>query len=271
MPDRSAVIRRTVEDLLTVEGSIAKLLDGLHPVVRTHPAAIQYLEELAQIVERQRETLATRLKALSGSDTPSPRMPTVPWSAELGDSSIARALQVAYGAVNYALVSYAAAFEVALRLYDPPLRKIAPEHLKRYADETQRLERLLAGVVAWELRQDGLECHCICPMCGIGACGCVAFGTATLMEARPQAAAVADTTAGFPLQPPRTGSQLVQADVQGGDRLVAVDGMPVSKIPEIQAAIRKHQLGEEVRLTIRGDSGDPREIVVRHVSDYPRT
>ncbi len=269
MTDRSVVVRQMVENLLTVEESISQLLHGLRPVVRTSPTAAQYLEELGQMVEQQRETLATHLKALSGSETRSARVPAEPW-AELGDGSIARALRATYAALNYGTASYTAAFEVALRLYDPPLRKIAPEHLKNYADGVQRLEHLLAGVVAWELQQDGLECHCICPMCSIGACGCVAFATATLLETRPRPVSVAETTAGFLLQPPRTGSQLAQADVQGGDRLVAIDGAPVNRIPEIQAAIRKHQLGEEVRLTIVHDMEGSREVIVRHVGDYPR-
>jgi S1-C subfamily serine protease len=59
--------------------------------------------------------------------------------------------------------------------------------------------------------------------------------------------------------------------VRGGERLLAVDGQEVRVLPEMQAAIRKHALGEEVRLLVQRASDPPRELVCRHVSDYPKT
>jgi hypothetical protein len=34
------------------------------------------------------------------------------------------------------------------RLYDPPLREIAPRHLRAYAQAAQEINQLIAGVVA---------------------------------------------------------------------------------------------------------------------------
>jgi S1-C subfamily serine protease len=58
--------------------------------------------------------------------------------------------------------------------------------------------------------------------------------------------------------------------VRGADRLLAVDGQEVRSVADIQAAIRKHALGEEVRLLVQRGAGPAREIGVRHVSDYPK-
>ena len=89
---------------------------------------------------------------------------------------------------HHSALGYAMLYEIALRLYEPRLREIAPKHLKAHADAALSTAQLLPGVVAWQLAQDGLHCSCICPMCGLGACGCVAFGTQTLTAAWRNAA-----------------------------------------------------------------------------------
>ena len=76
-------------------------------------------------------------------------------------------------------------------------------------------------------------------------------------------------TPGFPLQPPRSGSPLALAGIQGGDRLLEVDGQRVDSIGEIQAAIRKHPIGDDVQLLLQCGSTPTREIQVKHVGDYP--
>jgi hypothetical protein len=163
-------------------------------------------------------------------------------------------------------LSYAILYEVALRLYEPRLRELAPEHLKDHADAALSTARLLPGIVAWQLAQDGLHCACICPICGLGACGCVAWGTETLIAAWRDAVPIEPEP--FVLQPPRPGSELARAGVQGGELLLAVDGQEVPSRAEVYAAVSKHALGDEVRLLIQRNSETPREITVQHVSDY---
>lgn len=161
---------------------------------------------------------------------------------------------------------------MGFRLYDPHLREIALRHLRAYAEATQQINQLIASVVAWELEQQGLECRCICPMCSVGACGCVAAGAYYVNEAWHQTTPSSEgTERGFLLMPPRAGSPLAVAGVQGGERLLEVDDQSVETIAEIQTAIRKHPLGDNVRVLVQRGSDAPREIHARHVSDLPST
>jgi len=52
------------------------------------------------------------------------------------------------------------------------------------------------------------------------------------------------------------------------ERVVAVDDQAVRAPAELQTALRRHAIGEEVRLRIDRD-GESREVVVRHASDLP--
>ncbi len=108
-------------------------------------------------------------------------------------------------------------------------------------------------------------------MCGIGACGCHSLGTATVNQAWRETTPGGEGARGFPLQPPRSDSHLALAGVQGGDRLLKVDGQEVQAVAEVQAAIRKHAIGEELRLVIQRGPEAPQETRVEHVSDYPQT
>jgi len=162
-------------------------------------------------------------------------------------------------------------YEVSLRLYEPRLRKIAPKHLKAHAGAALSTARLLPGVVAWQLAQDGHLCACICPMCGLGACGCVALGTETLIAAWRDAVPTEAEPPGFALQSPKPESELARAGVQDGELLLAVDGQQVRTTDEIQDALRKHALGDEVCFLVQRSSESPRELIVRHVSDYPKS
>jgi len=159
---------------------------------------------------------------------------------------------------------------MSLRLYVPALREIAPQFLEDYAEAAQAVNHIIAPVVAWELLQDDLSCSCMCPMCTLGACGCVSACTDTINEVWQEASLAVDGPPGFLLQAPRPVSQLLLAGVQSGDRLLEVDGQPVQNFMDVQAAIRRHALGEEVRLRVVGASDDGRDIIVRHLNDYLR-
>ena len=107
-------------------------------------------------------------------------------------------------------------------------------------------------------------------MCGLGACGCVALGTETLIDAWRDAVSAEPEPSRFVLLNPRPESELARAGVQGGDLILAIDDQPVLDRNEIQTALRKHALGDEVRFLIQHSSESPRELSFRHVSDYPK-
>ena len=64
---------------------------------------------------------------------------------------------------------------------------------------------------------------------------------------------------------------MAHAGVQKGELILAVDDQDMRDFEEVQVAIRKHSLGDEVRLLIQRGSETPRELKIRHVSDYPKS
>jgi PDZ domain-containing secreted protein len=64
--------------------------------------------------------------------------------------------------------------------------------------------------------------------------------------------------------------ELARTGVQGGELVLAVDGQQVRGRQEVQDALRKRTLGDEVRFLNRRGSESPREFIVRHAGDYPQ-
>ena len=262
---RRQALRHAVTEVILFETDLQATLKREQQAVRGYPDAAAAIERFVPMVQAQRDRLATYVKSLgpeSASGTSSAGLTFSP------AATVSGALRQINAAFNHGAVSYGMLYEMALRLYEPPLREIAPKHIKAYADAALTMNRLVPAAVAWELSRDALHCSCICPMCGLGACACVALGTQTLVAAWRE---VESPSPGFALQPPKPDSELARAGVQGGERLLAIDGQKVRALPEMQAAIRKHALGEEVRFLVQRGSEPPREVAVRHVSDYPKT
>jgi hypothetical protein len=183
-------------------------------------------------------------------------------------------LSVDHAAFSFAATEYSVLTELALRLCDTSLREIAPRHLASYARAVRLLSSLLPSVVVAELDRQGVDCRCICPMCSIGACGCTLAGRSLITDAWLGARPDDDGRPGLTLTSPRRDSQLAENGVHSGDRLVEIDGHQLTAvgweaITEIQAAIRTHAIGEELTVRVATGSAEPREIRVRHVSDYP--
>ena len=266
---RLQVIRRTVAELAAIEGDVAGRLERAQQLSSGHPDALATIQRLRPMVETHRDRLATYLKDSSGAG-PSGET-TSPQSTSREATALSEVLRELCLAFHRCALSYAMLYEVALRLYEPRLREIAPKHLKAHADAALSTARLLPGVVAWQLAEDRLLCACTCPMCGLGACACVAWGTETLIDAWRDAVPAESEPPGFVLLPPKPESELARAGVQGGELVLAVDGQQVRGRAEVQAALRKRTLGDEVRFLIQRSSESPRELIVRHVGDYPKT
>ncbi len=250
-----------------IEGGLGRPAD-LKVTHATLHASLDAIQAQAGI---QRQILETYLRQRAAEPT-EPRSPIAPLLAEPSSPPMLSNLLAAYcAAFTFAANEYSVLIALGLHLYDydPALREIARKHLSTYAKAVRLLTHLLPGAIVEELDRQGLTCRCICPMCSIGACGCTAAGTFWTDEAWNDAQPQLGIQPGLELSPPRQGSQLALAGVRGGDRLLGVDGQSINTFRDVQKGIRQHQVGEELLFRVGRGSEPPRDIQVRHVSDYP--
>jgi len=276
MTDEAASWRVTerLAALREADGRLARALEATTVGVSSIPETaidMEPAEAIAAAIAALREPLPAELDALAvaeevstlqdldrGGDGPAPS------SAKASDP-----VQGAYGAVGEAAGAAASLFTTGRLMFEGAACDLAVDRMKTYAQVTKALNALLPQVVGWELREEGLACHCICPMCGLGACGCIWASLHNIDLAWGGAGLAEPDERGILLRsPPRPGSQLAAAGVQQWDRVVAVDDQAVRSPAELQTALRRHAIGEEVRLRIDRD-GESREVVVHHASDLP--
>jgi hypothetical protein len=223
------------------------------------------------VASQHRAALSTYLASTDGEGL-EPRAPLAGTAATTGraaDHSTVTTLRAAYTAINDAAIRYAELTTMAFRLYEPPLRELAPKHLRDYAEAAQQINQLIAPAVAAELRGQGLECQCVCPMCTLGACGCVAISTRNVNAAWRETAPPADSPPGLLLQPPRPDCEVARAGLRGGEQLLAIDDRPIGVFTEVQAAIREHPAGEDLRFRVQRGAAEPEEVHVRPAAGTP--
>lgn len=257
--------------LREVEGRLARALDATTAGVSSIPETaidMEPAEAISAAIAALREPLPEALDALAAEDLSTRQeLDRVGDGPAPSSAKASVAVQAAYLAVGEASGAAASLFTTGRLMFAGAACDLAVDRMKTYAQVTKALNALLPQVVAWELREEGLACHCICPMCGLGACGCIWASLHNIDLAWGGAGLAGPDERGILVRsPPRPGSQLAAAGVQQWDRVVAVDDQAVRAPAELQAALRRHAVGEEVRLRIERD-GDPREIAVRHASD----
>ena len=101
----------------------------------------------------------------------------------------------------------------------------------------------------------------------MGACLCTRASIYTLRQlwGRPQA----EPGQGIELRiAPRPGSEMARVGMTKGDRIVLVDGEVVQTNSDLQAALRKHPIGEPIAMQV-SRSGRSEEIRAARVSDFP--
>jgi len=260
---------RRVLELLALENDLEAAVGAQRQAVQAYPEAAAAVDRFHAMIKDQRDALRSYLESKGEAAAPTASIVRVIVGDGPHPQGVSDILRNDYTAFTYAAISYAMLVELAFRLYDQDLRALAPKHLNGYAEAAQTINKLIIRTVADELAAVGLECHCVCPMCSMGACGCVSLGNAMLSAAWHETAPAGEAEPGFPLQSPRFGSPLALAGIQRGDRLLEVDGQRVDSVGEIQAAIRKHPIGDDVHLLLQCGSTSTREIQVKHVGDYP--
>jgi hypothetical protein len=259
---------RRVMELLALESDFEAAVGAQPQAMHAYPEAEAAVDRFHAMIKEQRDALRSYLESRGEGTDAAASVVRVFVGDGPHPQAVSDILRNDYTAFTYAAISYAMLVELAFRLYDPALRALAPKHLNGYAEAAQTINHLIINTVADELTSVGLECHCVCPMCSMGACGCVSLGNAMLSGAWHEATPVGEAEPGFPLQSPRTGSPLALAGIQRGDRLLEVDGQHVDSIGEIQAAIRQHPIGDDVQLLLQCGATSTREIQVKHVGDY---
>jgi hypothetical protein len=122
---RLQVIHRTVAELVAFESEVAGRLERAQQLSSGYPDALAAIQRLRPMVQIHRDQLATYLKDSGGAEpngeTTSPRSTSREATAL---SVVLRDLCLAF---HHCALSYAMLYEVALRLYEPRLREIAPE------------------------------------------------------------------------------------------------------------------------------------------------
>jgi hypothetical protein len=196
----------------------------------------------------------------------------LPRSEPMGDHrgnepALSVLLEDAIAAAALAIAAYGALYASARLLFENDVCDLADAHVAEWAVELAVLNDLLAPAVHAELLSGGLTCRCVCPTCGIGACGCTRNSIDTIREYWDRPALEPSNLLELRL-PPRPGSQLAEAGLERGDRIISVDGQLVHTNAEIQRALRGHPIGESMTMQVVR-AGEPQEIRVVRVSDLP--
>ena len=95
----------------------------------------------------------------------------------------------------------------------------------------------------------------------MGVCVCAPHGTATVVQAWLETAP-ATAEAGIMVRPPRANSAAAGSGLREGDVILAVDDQAIETVPQLQAAIRGRERGQEMKIRIRRGQGSPVEITV---------
>ena len=261
-PERigSNPLRERLAELDAIERLIADSLDGWADRFREHPEANALVGRL-RTISRSQQPLEPALDATAGppvrAGSPVPGVAGVPPAA----SDVVRQIgQVALAAT----FTCEAAHQTARLSGDGDTCDLMEARLGDYAAALIDTRRALPHVVARELRRAGVTCACGCPACSIGLCGCIR-ATSAVTEVGWGGEEPAPTDGLVLLGPPRPGSQLAEAGLDEGDRVLAVDSDPVGRNADAQAALRRHEVGDEVRLDVQRRDGERIQLTVRRV------
>jgi C-terminal processing protease CtpA/Prc len=254
-----AVVMDRLGQVRSLGAGIEASLVRQRPVLRANPQALAVAERLLDLVRQHQ----TAIEAQFGP--PEPRNPEA--AAVASAPSASTALESLARSATDMVTAYRSLYTAARLMYRPDVCDLAEAHAAAWIEAFHELNDAIPDVLAADLRQQDLVCRCICPACGIGACGCVRKSIETMREVwgRP---GLAPENGWELLVPPRPGSQLAEAGLERGDRILAVDGDAVHATPDLQRGLRRHEIGDPATLRVfRG--GEPIDLQVARVSDLP--
>lgn len=221
--------------------------------------AAEQLERIRSLAERHIDALRN-LAESRGVSVPRTRP-----AAQAHGPSPTAPLEDALSASAGLALAYARLYATARLLFEGAICDVANRHGSEWVAELATGSEVVAVATIRELVADGQTCRCICPACGIGACLCMRNSIETVRAhwGRPGL----EPSDGIELRiPPRRDSQLAEAGLREGDRIVAIDGDVVHDNRELQQALRQGEIGQpRTALVIRG--GSEIEIPIARVSD----
>lgn len=258
-------LQQRLAAMVAMEIQNAEILGNGLTQMRGHDGAAETVERLRTMVNGQREALQNRMQAIGGRDSQSGETnPVVSirqrQSGGGGGNGVA-ALHGIHTAVNHAAFGYGILHATAHRFFDQETADLAEAHLRGYTGAAQEINQLISDVVVWELSDDGLDCRCQCPSCAFGVCVCAPHGTATIEQAWLETAP-ATAEDGIVVRPPRANSAVANSDLREGDVITEVDGQAIESVPQLQAAIRGREPGQEMKIQVRRGQGSRLEITV---------
>jgi hypothetical protein len=163
-------------------------------------------------------------------------------------------------------MGYAVLLELAFRAADS-IEHLGPEntgdlawaHMRMCAALVQEIARMIPYVVVDELEEEGLDCRCTCPTCGLGVCACPLAFRRRLDMAMAEAGPT-ENWPGIRLVRPRPGSPAANAGVAKDDVLVRIDGKVLDSLPMLQESIKAHASGETIEFEVQRVNGGSETI-----------
>ena len=270
-PQNPNRLQTQLAHLIALEAAIEQRLEELIPEVSAHAGVTALLTGFQTLTRAQRQALETRLQIIADgaplSKGTTVVLPVDRLSQE-ADYPISTALQIVYTLFNQAVIGYSVLHPLATRFLDSPFiadegtsYHLTRQHTQNYVQAIQQISRLLPDVVLWELDQEGIECQCICPSCGVGICLCAMAGRSFLSDTWVEAGPIADDE-GVYVQPPKQNSAAAKAGLHRGDVILAAGGQEIESYGDLQSAVRNAESGEEIRLTVRRDSDGLEEVAI---------
>jgi len=254
-----AVVVDRLGQVRSLEAGFEASLVRQRPVLRANPQALAVAERLLDLVRQHQPAIEAALGRREPPIREAPAVTSAPSASTALESFARSAAEV--------VIAYGSLYTAARLMYRPEVCDLAEVHAAAWMETLAELTDALPDVLAADLRQQHLVCRCVCPACGIGACGCVRKSIETMRGTwgRP---GLAPELGWELLVPPRPGSQLAEAGLERGDRILAVDGVAVHTTPDLQRGLRRHEIGDPATLRVfRG--GEPVDLQVARVSDFP--
>lgn len=252
--------------MASLEVELSSTLDGLSEQVVDHPEVSESIKHIKLISESHLAALQARLKTIVGEiDLPDSSLPKFKSVTE--NYPVSSALQNISAHLNHAIIGYSMLRSIALRYRDSSLignnntGDLAEQHTKQYVNAVHEINRTIHSAVLWEMDQDGHQCQCTCPSCGLGICMCAQGPRKTLSDIWLEPGPISTESEVF-VHSPRQDSAADKAGLHHGDVVLAADGQELESHFTLQGTVSAHEPGEKVVLRIRRNTGELEEISI---------